>query len=188
MKELKAAAKELNEVLGIDPPIETKVGVKKKDLQEKLLEAAEMIEEGDVEDISKETFEVLDDVGAEFDFETPLDEDDPEEPEEKEEEEEEEEKEEEKPAKKTKTAKKEGPKKATGKNGKGVIGTIRAMLEKTSKKKPISKAEIVEELIEQFPDRNQKSMKNTVNVQVPGRVSKEAFEVKKTEDGKFYKA
>lgn len=57
MKQLIKAAKELNEVLGLEPAIKT-VGISKEVLTEKLKEAAEMLEEGDT--ISKETQAVLD--------------------------------------------------------------------------------------------------------------------------------
>lgn len=58
-KTLIKAAKELNSVLGLDPPIETK-GASKDDLEEGILKAAELIEEGD--EISDATQKVLDEL------------------------------------------------------------------------------------------------------------------------------
>ncbi|MFA5652428.1 MAG: hypothetical protein WC933_03620, partial [Candidatus Paceibacterota bacterium] len=85
------------------------------------------------------------------------------------------------PAKKVEKPK--GPKKEAGP---GIIKTIISLIEKAGKK-GISKETILAELIEAFPDREEKSMKNTINVQVPARISKEKFELGKTEDGKYFK-
>jgi len=73
-----------------------------------------------------------------------------------------------------------------GKRQKGVIATIVELIENAGKK-GITKNQILEELKVRFPDRNPKSMKNTINVQVPGRISKERFTVIKTEDGRYRK-
>jgi len=82
-----------------------------------------------------------------------------------------------------KVEKPKGPKKEAGP---GIIKTIISLIEKAGKK-GISKETILAELIEAFPDREEKSMKNTINVQVPARISKEKFELGKTEDGKYFK-
>lgn len=58
----------------------------------------------------------------------------------------------------------------------GVIATIVSLVEKSGKK-GISKEEVLEVLKEQFPEREEKSMKNTINVQIPNRISKERFEL-----------
>lgn len=68
----------------------------------------------------------------------------------------------------------------------GVIKTIISCIENANKK-GISKEEILKRLKVSFPERKEESMKKTINVQVPNRITKEHFEVKKTKDGKFYK-
>ena len=76
------------------------------------------------------------------------------------------------------------PEKA-GEPGKpGIIATI-AQLIKDSGKAGISKEDILKELVEQFPDREETSMKNTVNVQIPARIQKERFLLKKLENGNW---
>jgi outer membrane biosynthesis protein TonB len=95
-----------------------------------------------------------------------------------------------KPAKEEKTEKADKPKqlKKAGEPGKpGVIATIASLIEKSGKK-GITKDEILEELKEQFPDRPVDSMKATINVQLPARISKEKFELKKLDGGKWAKA
>jgi len=84
-----------------------------------------------------------------------------------------------KPAKSS-GGKKDGPKKV------GVISAIVEIIEQAGKN-GITKQQILEKLQERFPDRDVKSMKNTVNVQVPNRISKEKCKLAKTEDGHFYK-
>ncbi len=61
MKNLIKAAKELNDVLGLDPEIKT-VAVKKDVLEKKLKQAATMIEPQD--DVSEETIQTLEVLGA----------------------------------------------------------------------------------------------------------------------------
>jgi hypothetical protein len=82
-----------------------------------------------------------------------------------------------------KVEKPKGPKKEAGP---GIIKTIITLIEKAGKK-GITKEAILAELLETFPEREEKSMKNTINVQVPSRISKEKFELGKTEDGKYFK-
>lgn len=85
-------------------------------------------------------------------------------------------------------AEKKGPiKKAGGEGSLGIIGTIVKCIE-DSGKKGVTKAEILAELLEQFPDRNEQSMKNTINVQVPARINKEKFALKKIEGDRYVKA
>lgn len=84
--------------------------------------------------------------------------------------------------------KKASPIKSAGKDGgPGIIQTIVALVEKAGKK-GISKKEILEVLKENFPDRNEVSMKNTVNVQVPARINKEKFPIKKVGEDRYTKA
>jgi hypothetical protein len=61
MKKLVACAKELNEVMGLEPPIKV-VAVKKEDLTAKLKEAAEWINPIE-DDISEESMETLKELG-----------------------------------------------------------------------------------------------------------------------------
>ena len=98
------------------------------------------------------------------------------------------EEEEEEDESKAKKAKKKGPIKKAGKEGgPGIIQTIVSLVEKAGKK-GVSKKEILEQLKEDFPDRNEQSMKNTINVQVPARINKEKFPVKKVGDDRYTKA
>jgi hypothetical protein len=79
------------------------------------------------------------------------------------------------------------PEKA-GEPGKpGIIATIAKLIE-DSGKKGVTKDEILETLKEEFPDRNEQSMKNTINVQVPARINKEKFALKKLEGNRYAKA
>lgn len=94
-------------------------------------------------------------------------------------------KKEEKMTKKTEGKKEQKPKKESAK-GTGVIATIASLIE-DSGKEGISKDEILKNLTKKFPDRSPQSMKNTINVQVPNRISKEKFTVERTEDDKYRK-
>lgn len=51
--------------------------------------------------------------------------------------------------------------------GVGVIATILECLRTASKKKPVSKEEILKRLIEAFPDRQPQAMKSTISSQIP---------------------
>ncbi len=80
------------------------------------------------------------------------------------------------------------PKKAAAKKekkkGKGVIATIADSIQNAGKK-GVSKEDILKDLESAFPDRNPESMKKTINVQVPNRMSKEKFQIEKMENGNF---
>jgi hypothetical protein len=81
-----------------------------------------------------------------------------------------------------KPEKKSKPKGGGGGNRKpGIIATVRELVENAGKK-GISKSEILDALAEKFPERERDSMKSTVNVQVPNRINKEAFEVESVKD------
>ena len=224
MKKLIAAAKELNDLLGLNPPIKT-TSIKEDKLKELLLEAAENLVVEDEEDVSEATVKALKSIGAKIpwlededkdveeiediegmededvDDDQDDDEDDQDDDEveeiktesvpEKSAKKEEKPKKADKPTKEEKTDKPKGkkPEKAKGKSGKGIIATIVSLLEKATKKQPITKAEIIDVLKKEFPDRDVKGMTRTVHVQVPGRISREKFKLGVTEDGKgFYKA
>ncbi len=232
MKKLIAAAKELNDLLGLHPPIKT-TSIKEDKLKELLLEAAENLVVEDEEDVSEATVKALKSIGAKIpwlededkdveeieDIEGMEDEDVDDDEDDQDDDEVEEIKTEpvpeksakkkEKPKKADKPTKEEKPKKADkptkeekadkpkgkkpekakGKSGKGIIATIVSLLEKATKKQPITKAEIIDVLKKEFPDRDVRGMTRTVHVQVPGRISREKFKLGVTEDGKgFYKA
>ena len=227
MKKLIAAAKELNDLLGLNPPIKT-TSIKEDKLKELLLEAAENLVVEDEEDVSEATVKALKSIGAKIpwlededkdveeiediegmeDEDVDDDEDDQDDDEDDQDDDEVEEiktesvpeksakkeekpKKADKPTKEEKTDKPKGkkPEKAKGKSGKGIIATIVSLLEKATKKQPITKAEIIDVLKKEFPDRDVKGMTRTVHVQVPGRISREKFKLGVTEDGKgFYKA
>lgn len=224
MKKLIAAAKELNDLLGLNPPIKT-TSIKEDKLKELLLEAAENLVVEDEEDVSEATVKALKSIGAKIpwlededkdveeiediegmededvDDDQDDDEDDQDDDEveeiktesvpEKSAKKEEKPKKADKPTKEEKTDKPKGkkPEKAKGKSGKGIIATIVSLLEKATKKQPITKAEIIDVLKKEFPDRDVRGMTRTVHVQVPGRISREKFKLGVTEDGKgFYKA
>lgn len=220
MKKLIAAAKELNDLLGLNPPIKT-TSIKEDKLKELLLEAAENLVVEDEEDVSEATVKALKSIGAKIpwlededkdveeiediegmeDEDVDDDEDDQDDDEveeiktkpvpEKSAKKKEKPKKADKPTKEEKTDKPKGkkPEKAKGKSGKGIIATIVSLLEKATKKQPITKAEIIDVLKKEFPDRDVRGMTRTVHVQVPGRISREKFKLGVTEDGKgFYKA
>lgn len=220
MKKLIAAAKELNDLLGLNPPIKT-TSIKEDKLKELLLEAAENLVVEDEEDVSEATVKALKSIDAKIpwlededkdveeiediegmeDEDVDDDEDDQDDDEveeiktkpvpEKSAKKKEKPKKADKPTKEEKTDKPKGkkPEKAKGKSGKGIIATIVSLLEKATKKQPITKAEIIDVLKKEFPDRDVRGMTRTVHVQVPGRISREKFKLGVTEDGKgFYKA
>lgn len=109
-------------------------------------------------------------------------------------EEEEEDDEDEKPAKKSKAkgkkaakgdkTKKDGTnfKRAGGPDGVGVIGSILEFMTEASKDKPIDKKGLLAKLVKRFPDRDESSMKATINAQVPNRIAKEKKVTVKTND------
>jgi hypothetical protein len=68
--------------------------------------------------------------------------------------------------------------------GPGVIESILNILKES--KKGISKEDILTKLVVLFPDRAPESMKKTVGVQLPARMSKERkVKIVKSDDGKF---
>lgn len=95
-----------------------------------------------------------------------------------------------KPAKKAaKEEKVKAPKKTKEETfkGPGIIKTIVDLIEQSGKE-GISIDDIHRKLIKMFPDRDPKSMLSTVKVQVPGRINKEKFPLKKLENGNWRKA
>jgi len=183
-KELTTVAKELNKVLGLDPAIDTGSRVKLAGLEEAIKQAIGLIEPGD--EFTEATQAIIDELnGSSADMEDEdeedldaLEEEAPEGDDDDDDDDDEEdldapEGEEEPPLKSDKKEKKVG-----------VIKSIIELIEKSGQK-GISKEEILEELIKRFPDRQPTSMKNTINVQVPTRISKERFPLEKTPDNKF---
>jgi|LSQX01.1.fsa_nt_gb hypothetical protein len=206
-KELTTVAKELNKVLGLDPAINTGSRVKLADLEGAIKQAIGLIEPGDEfteatqaiitalspapqedapeeeapeEEAPEEEAPEGGDEEEEEDLdEEDLDEEDLDAPEGEESAENGEEGEEEPPLKPVKPVKPDKKEKTVG-----VIKSIIELIEKSGQK-GISKEEILEELIQRFPNRQPTSMKNTINVQVPTRISKERFPLEKTPDDKF---
>ena len=74
----------------------------------------------------------------------------------------------------------------TPKKGTGVIATIVKCLE-DSGKSGISREDVLTVLCKKFPERSAESMKKTIQVQLPGRISKERFPVVKLEGGHYAK-
>lgn len=72
------------------------------------------------------------------------------------------------------------------KKGTGVIATIVKCLE-DSGKSGISREDVLTVLCKKFPERTAESMKKTIQVQLPGRISKERFPVVKLEGGLYAK-
>lgn len=187
------AAVELNDALGLDPEIEV-VDTTDENLRISLIAAATLIDL-DSDDVSVLTLQILKSLGAKIkapivpakkkgairnaakvDMSTLLskeiatddDEDDLDVPVEKKA----------KGEKKSNTSAEKKP---------GVIATIAYMLE-NSGRRGVSKEEILEALVIAFPDNAEKSMKNTINVQVPSRISKEKFQVVHLKSGRYRKA
>ena len=185
-KDVVSVAKELNKVLGLNPQIDTKQGL--EELKGLVLQAADLIEPED--EISEKTTKIIEELREEKAASESEENEEAGDVEEEEEEEEEGPKSEKAKApkkEKAKAPKKESKSKTSGKgefSGVGIISTI-AELVKQAGKEGITKQEILNELIKKFPDRNAESMKKTINIQVPNRISKEKFPVKKLENGKY---
>ena len=95
-----------------------------------------------------------------------------------------------KPEKKAKTpvkGKVPAVKKETPVKKPGIISTIVQLIEKAGKE-GITKEAILAGLVKEFPEREAKSMKNTINVQVPARINKERFKVENLGNGLYRKA
>lgn len=171
-KQLIQVAEELNEVLGLEPAIS--LDSKPEELKGKISQAIALLTPED--ELTEASAKILDEEFPNWDGEPEPDpveeEDEVEKPK--------------KAPKPPKAEKKEKAKKAPAKEGKGpgVIATIAEMLQ-NSGEEGISKAAIVEELVKRFPDREEKSLKATVNVQVPARISKEKFKVVRLENGNY---
>lgn len=74
-------------------------------------------------------------------------------------------------------------------SGTGVIAEITTMLKKASAKKPVTKEQIHEHLIEKFPDRSPDSMMSTINIQVPNRLKREkGLNIVKNDKGYYVQA
>ena len=191
------AAKELNDVLGLDPAIPVKK-VDEEELKEKILEASGLVEPAD--ELTNSTWKVInhlkelpsndgDDDGIDGDDDG-IDGDDDGKDEDEDSEDprpgkgEEEKKKGQGVSKNSEKGKEKEATKGTGKARAGVIKTIEELIKRAGKK-GITKQQILEELIKRFPERDSKSMKNTIGVQVPSRISKEKFELERLENGAY---
>jgi len=192
------AAKELNDVLGLDPAIPVKK-VDEEELKEKILEASGLVEPAD--ELTNSTWKVInhlkelpsnddDDDGIDDDDDDGIDGDDDGKDEDEDSEDprpgkgEEEKKKGQGVSKNSEKGKEKEATKGTGKARAGVIKTIEELIKRAGKK-GITKQQILEELIKRFPERDSKSMKNTIGVQVPSRISKEKFELERLENGAY---
>jgi len=82
---------------------------------------------------------------------------------------------------------KDKDKPAVKKKGPGVIATIQTLVSKATKKKPVSKVDLLVELEKAFPDRSSESMGKTIQAQLPKRMAKEkGMAIVKNEKGDFY--
>jgi len=84
----------------------------------------------------------------------------------------------------------EKPKPQPAARGKGKPGVIQSILETIREKGPVTKEQILEELTRRFPDRNTKSMRSTIQVQIGGkkrplRLEREKGVTLLVEDGKY---
>jgi hypothetical protein len=184
------AAKELNDVLGLDPAIPVKK-VDEEELKEKILEASGLVEPAD--ELTNSTWKVInhlkelpsndgDDDGIDGDDDGKDEDEDSEDP--RPGKGEEEKKKGQGVSKNSEKGKEKEATKGTGKARAGVIKTIEELIKRAGKK-GITKQQILEELIKRFPERDSKSMKNTIGVQVPARISKEKFELERLENGAY---
>lgn len=178
MNELKKLAEDLNKVLDPDPPIMTKVGTKKDDLIKAIKKASALLEERDnpteKKGITKASEKTLIELGVKLPWAEAAEaagEDKG--------------KVNKEPAKKEVKGKgKETKKGSKNKERKpGVIATIQELI---TDKGPITKEKMLKELVKKFPDREEKSMKNTINVQVPNRMAKDkGIKINKNDKGYF---
>lgn len=68
----------------------------------------------------------------------------------------------------------------------GVIASIVELLRNASSKQPITKDEIFAALVKRFPDRDEKKMKATLNMQLPaGLRAEKGYEVVKNDRGYY---
>lgn len=177
MPMLTKAAKDLNDVLKLNPPLPTKPGTKRTALEKEYRDVTEsdLLRDSDYPKLQEDTLQVLvafgvkvpgmddgsDDDGGDDKGKTP--------------------------PKKKATAKKKaaaGKKNAGEKKEKkpGVIATILDMITA----KPMTEDQIVAALVKKFPDRLEESMRKTVKVQLPNRMSKEkGVNIVKDDKGKF---
>lgn len=164
-KVLQKVVEELNDFLDITPRISTKST--DEVLREKILEAAGLlVVDGKVNEmleLSKTTQKVIAVLREYAEME-----------------------EEEVPEDKPVTQTKQAPKGTTVKKGTGVIATIVKCLE-DSGKSGISQEEVLKVLCKNFPERSPESMRKTIQVQLPGRISKERFPVVKLKGGLYAK-
>ena len=166
-------ANEIQKLCGFDVEPEDKMSV--SELEEWLTDAHEDVNPDD--DLSDDVFFVFTELGLEI-------------------------KKEKKPSKKEKEKKEKGDGKESSnkrdsvilgtprpksKAGKGIIATIVDLIETADKKKGVTKDQILNQLVKTFPDREEVSMKNTINAQVPNRIIRERFKVGKTDKGGYFK-
>lgn len=173
-KDVVRAADELNEVLGLDPVINTSQSL--STVKNLLLEAADLIVPEE-DDVSEKTMQVIQQLRESEQGEQPVTEQEPEEQEAVEEVVEEQEQE--AVTVPTDSDTQEQPKSKA--ENPGVIASIVSIIEEAGRT-GVSKDEILQELGKRFPDRDPERMKKTVNTQVPTRINKEKFPIEKVEN------
>lgn len=74
-----------------------------------------------------------------------------------------------------------------GRKKPGVVAEIVNILKRASKKKPITKAQILDQLVKKFPDRAPHAMKNTISSQVPSALwTEKKLKVATNDKGGFW--
>lgn len=148
-KQLIAAAEDMNELMGLDPAIDPEGD--EDEMIEEIKANVQYIEPQDLdnvedpeEEFQEETVQTLRKLGIKL----PGDKEEPEEEEEPE------------------------AQRDTSYHPKAKAGIIAFILDLIRMKGPVSKKRILKELVRRFPERDEKGMKNTVNIQVPGRITK----------------
>ncbi len=165
LNDLITLAGEMNKVMELDPPIEIPDDVKFESLEKEIKDNAVcdgICEIYVTDDFTEDAWMTLDKLGIEaIDPDTAA----------------KTEKEEKKttPAKKDKTAaKKTTPAKKDKKDkAEKKPGVIASIINIVKTKGPISKEDILKEMVILFPERVEKSMKSTIGVQIPGRINKD---------------
>lgn len=159
-KELVSMAKELNEVLGLDPKIKTSSKVKIEELKHKVAEAGALLEDRDK--VSQATMDLLLDLEVDVSAGVRV-----------------------LKSKPTASKKSSVSKKSNVKKSPGVIQTIVDIIDS---KGPITKDQILKVLTKKFPDRNPEGMGRTIHIQVPNRLNREKnIKIKEGDNGYYIK-
>ena len=88
-----------------------------------------------------------------------------------------------KPPRKGKPGKPVEPKKDVPRRGVGIKSYVIGILENASDKKPVRKNQVAAKVVRQFPDRDPRVLKNTVEYYIPGYLRKCGVAVKSSTEG-----